>query len=147
MKKMVLGALLAFFLVQPIVGFGGGELDVFVSNLNVQARADLPGFTARLSATFGVAVPQVEAVISSVQMPADAYMVLKLEQVARQPREVVLQEYRAKKGRGWGVIAKDLGIKPGSREFHELKKGFDGDDFGNGKGKGKGKGKNKGKGK
>ena len=34
------------------------------------------------------------------------------------------------------------GIKPGSKEFHELKKGyFDGDDSYSGTGKGKGKGK------
>ena len=145
MKKLVLGAALAFLLVQPIAGFCGGDLDVFLSNMNVQATADLPGFKARLSATFGVAAPQVEAVFASVRAPADAYMVLKVEQVARQPREVVLREYREGKGKGWGVIAKNLGIKPGSREFHELKRGFDGDGPGNGKGKGKGKGKGRNK--
>jgi len=141
MKKLVLGAVLALLLVQPVAGFCGSDLDVFISNLNVQAQADLPGFKARLSATFGLAGPQVEAVISSVQTPADAYMVLKVGQVARQPQEVVLKEYRANKGRGWGIIAKNLGIKPGSREFHELKKGFDDGDSGKGKGKGQGKGK------
>lgn len=145
MKKLVPGAVLAILLLQPIAGFCGGDLDVFLSEMNLQARADLPGFKARLSATFGVAAPQVEMVLSSVQVPADAYMVLKVEQVARQPREVVLREYREGKGRGWGVIAKNLGIKPGSREFHELKRGFDGDGPGNGKGKGKGKGKYKGR--
>jgi len=40
------------------------------------------------------------------------------------------------------VIAKNLGIKPGSEEFHALKKGdFKGDDADVGKGKGKEKGK------
>ncbi len=141
MNKLILGVALALFMVQPVAGFCGGDLDVFISNLNVQARADLPGFKAKLSATFGLAGPQVEAVISSVQTPADAYMVLKVGQVARQPHEVVLKEYRANKGRGWGVIAKNLGIKPGSREFHELKKGFDGGDSEKERGKGKGKGK------
>jgi hypothetical protein len=62
-------------------------------------------------------------------------------EVARQPQEVVLREYQANKGKGWGVIAKNLGIKPGSREFHELKKGVDGGGPGKGHGKGKGKGK------
>ena len=33
----------------------------------------------------------------------------------------VLGEYKENNGKGWGVIAKNLGIKPGSREFHELK--------------------------
>lgn len=145
MKKFVLGATLAFLMFQPVAGFCRGDLDVFLSDLNVQARADLPGFKARLSVTFGVPVPQVEAIIVRVQAPADAYMVMKVGQVAKQPQEVVLQEYQANKGKGWGAIAKNLGIKPGSREFHELKKGFDGDDSGKGKGKGKGKRKGKGK--
>ncbi|MGE5789335.1 MAG: hypothetical protein ACM33C_00545 [Syntrophaceae bacterium] len=145
MKKFVLGTALAFLLLQPVDGFARGDLDVFVSNLNAQAQADLPGFKARISATFGVPVLQVEAVIAKVQAPADAYMVMKVGQVARQPQEVVLEEYQKNKGQGWGVIAKNLGIKPGSREFHELKKGFGGDDSGNGKGRGKGKGKGEGK--
>ena len=62
--------------------------------------------------------------------------------------DIVLKEYKANKGRGWGVIAKKLGIKPGSKEFHELKKDkFSSDASGVGEGKGKDKGKSKGKGK
>jgi hypothetical protein len=141
MKALLVGTLLAVLLLQPSAGFCGGDLDSFVGSLNVQARADLPGFKVKLSAQFGVPVPQVETVIAAVQTPADAYMVLKVGQVASQPQEVVLREYQANKGKGWGVIAKNLGIKPGSREFHELKKGLDGGGSGKGHGKGKGKGK------
>jgi hypothetical protein len=141
MKAFLVGASLAVLLMLPVAGVCGGDLDSFVGSLNVQARADLPGFKVKLSAQFGVPVPQVETVIAAVQTPADAYMVLKVGQVASQPQEVVLREYQANKGKGWGVIAKNLGIKPGSREFHELKKGLDGGGSGKGHGKGKGKGK------
>ncbi len=102
MKKFVLGAALAFFMFQPVAGFCRGDLDVFLSNLNVEAQADLPGFKARLSATFGVPVPQVEAIIVGVQAPADAYMVMKVGQVARQPQEVVLEGKGKGKGKGKG---------------------------------------------
>jgi len=44
--------------------------------------------------------------------------------------------YQIHQGKGWGAIPKSLGIKPGSKEFHALKKG----DLDGGKGKGKGKG-------
>jgi len=53
---------------------------------------------------------------------------------------------RATAAKGGGVIAKQLGIRPGSPEFHALKRG----DFAltgepaQGKGKGHGKGKGKG---
>ena len=140
MKALLVGTILAALLALPVAGSCGSDLDSFIGSLNVQANADLPGFKVKLSAQFGVPVPQVETVIARVQTPADAYMVLKVGEVARQPQEVVLREYQANKGRGWGVIAKNLGIKPGSPEFHELKKGVDG---GSGKGHAKGKGKGK----
>jgi hypothetical protein len=87
-------------------------------------------------------------VISSVKEPADAFMVFQLGQMTGRPAETVVQVYKTNRGKGWGVIAKELGIKPGSREFHALKRG----DFvlsgapGGGAGEGKGKGKGKGKG-
>ena len=40
--------------------------------------------------------------------------------MSRQPTDRVLREYRTSKGKGWGVIAQSLGIKPGSAEFHAL---------------------------
>jgi hypothetical protein len=124
----------------------GGSLDAFLSNVNVQARADLPGFSATVSAQFGVPVPQVQAVLARVDTPADAFMVFQLGQMAHKQPEAVLQTYRTHKGKGWGVIAKQLGIKPGSKEFHALKNGnlvygaapADGPSKGKGKGKGKG---------
>jgi hypothetical protein len=102
---------------------GGRFLDSFLSSVNVQARADLPGFHAQVSAQFGVPVPQVQAVLHRVGSPADAFMVFQLGQMAHRPPETVVQTYQAHKGKGWGVIAKELGIKPGSREFHALKAG------------------------
>ncbi len=124
----------------------GGGLDGFLRNVNVQARADLPGFSATVSAQFGVPAPQVQAILTRVDTPADAFMVFQLGQMAQKQPEVVLQTYRAHRGKGWGVIAKRLGIKPGSKEFHALKNGdlvygaapADGASRGKGKGKGKG---------
>src|SRR5512134_2526304 len=139
MKKLLARALFAALLVQPVAGFCGGDLDSFVGSLNVQANADLSGFKVRLSAQFGVPTPQVETVLARVQTPADAYMVFKVAEVAHQPQEVVLTEYKANQGKGWGVIAKNLGIKPGSQEFHELKKAWNGGSSEKGHKKGKGK--------
>jgi hypothetical protein len=105
------------------------SLESFLGNVNVQARADLPGFSMKVAAQFGVPVPQVEAVLGVVATPADAFMVFQLGQFAQRPADTVVQTYQKHQGKGWGVIAKELGIKPGSREFHALKNGdlvFDG---------------------
>jgi len=34
---------------------------------------------------------------------------------------VVIDSYRKNKSKGWGALARDLGIKPGSKEFKALK--------------------------
>lgn len=144
MKRFVLAALLLGLFCVPAVA--GGGLDVFISDLNVQARSDLPGFSARIGAQFGVPVPQVQAVIGAVAVPADAFMVFQLGRMAHRPPDSVLRVYKANRGKGWGVIAKSLGIKPGSPEFHALKRGDFVLEGGPGKGHGKGGGKGKGKG-
>ena len=59
----------------------------------------------------------------------------------------VIISYKKNKEKGWGVIAKEMGIKPGSPEFHALKgKTKTRKDKGKSEGKGKGNGNSKGKG-
>jgi hypothetical protein len=134
-----------------VIGFSanaGADLNIFLRDLNVQARADMGGFSAKVSAQFGVPVPQVQAVIRAVDSPADAFMCFELGRMTGKAPDTVLQVYRRHKGKGWGVIAKEMGIKPGSAEFHALKRGdlaLTGEPDGRGKGPGKGKGKGKGR--
>jgi hypothetical protein len=145
MKKILLTLLVSTCL---FVRLAAGDLDGFLRDLNIQARVDGDGFSAKVSAQFGIPEARVKVVLATVSEPADAFMVFQLGQMTRQPPEKVIEVYQAQKGKGWGVIAKELGIKPGSPEFHALKNG----DFklgakagenakaeGDGKGKGKGK--------
>jgi hypothetical protein len=147
MKKIVLAVIALVLFGSPAVA--GGGLDSFLDNLNIQAMADMHGFSVKLSTQFGVPLPQVQVVIKSVAVPADAFMCFQLGQMSRNPYEKVVQVYQTSKGKGWGVIAKSLGIKPGSPEFHALKRGdfvFNGEPGGvpeKSKGSGKGKGHNK----
>jgi hypothetical protein len=145
MKKILLFfsiIFLSLFLFSVVLA--SSDLDDFIKRVNVEAQADLGAFKVRLSTQFGVPVPKVEAIMASEGTPGDAYMCFRVGQVASKPVEVVMKEYQARKGQGWGVIAKNLGIKPGSKEFHALKKGdLSGHDADVGKGKGKGKGRGK----
>ena len=56
--------------------------------------------------------------------PGDVYYACALAQVVGQPCRNVVNEWDRDHGQGWGVIAQRMGIKPGSAEFHRLKKGF-----------------------
>lgn len=56
--------------------------------------------------------------------PGDVYYACALARAAGRPCADVVDEWRRSNGQGWGVVAQRLGIKPGSAEFHRLKKGF-----------------------
>jgi len=57
-------------------------------------------------------------------VPGDVYFACALASVLGRPCRYVVDYYDANRGLGWGVVAQRLGIKPGSAEFHRLKKGF-----------------------
>jgi len=149
MLRIALAFVVLLLLATP--GVATASLESFLSSVDIQARADLPGFAMKVSTQFRVPVPQVEAVLGVVATPADAFMVFQLGHMAHRQPATVTQTYQRHRGKGWGVIAKELGIKPGSPEFHALKSGdlvFDGvpvESRGESKAKGKSKGKGKGK--
>jgi hypothetical protein len=143
--RLLFMALVVFLVVSSAAIVAAGDFD-WIENFNVRADADPSGFRARLAARFRVAGAQVELVLGKVGSPADAYIIFRLGEMAARPADYVLKRYKSGKGKGWGVLAKSLGIKPGSKEFHALKRGDDlYDDTGKGEGGGKGKGKGKGK--
>lgn len=139
----------------------------WMSGMNARATADPYGYRAGLSARFHTGDATIDTVLQVVDTAADAYMLFRLGELSNQPIDDVLRRYNAEKGKGWGVLAKSLGIKPGSREFHALKNGSDANSFqwgvasrddkghgnnddkeqGKGQGQGMDHGKSKGKGK
>lgn len=147
MKKILF--VLIIFSFFSAVAIAGEGLEAFLGNLNISAQANLGGFCAKVSAQFGVPEARVRVVLNTVREPAVAFMVFQLGELSRQSTDKVVEVYQAQRNKGWGVIAKELGIKPGSAEFQALKRGdmrFDVEpskDSGKGKGKVKGKGKNK----
>jgi hypothetical protein len=56
--------------------------------------------------------------------PGDVYMACSIASIIGRPCRYVVDEYDRDRGQGWGNIAKRMGIKPGSPEFHRLKNGF-----------------------
>jgi hypothetical protein len=50
-------------------------------------------------------------------------MACAMAHLTQRPVLAVAEEYKKNEGKGWGVMAAEMGIKPGSLQFHELKKG------------------------
>ena len=101
---------------------GDASLDLTLNSLNVQASADTGSFSADLSVTFGVAQPQIQIWMTQERLqPAEVFLVLELGRISSRPPASVIQIYRVNKRKGWGAVAKALGIRPGSPEFKALK--------------------------
>ena len=122
--------LLKIFLICLLVSFTVSSYALasdfgWTRDFNIQAQADPSGFRARLATRFNLGDVQVKAVLSNFDSPADAFIMLRLGEMAGLPMDDVIDKYKRDKGKGWGVLAKNLGIKPGSAEFHALKQGHD----------------------
>ncbi len=56
--------------------------------------------------------------------PGDIYYACAMASVMGRPCRYVVEVWERDHEQGWGAVARSLGIKPGSAEFHRLKKGF-----------------------
>ncbi len=121
-RKVITALAFACALIVPVPAAAGG-LDSFLGEIDVTARADLGAFKVDLRLSFGVSDSEIGGLFEVMTAPSDVYMCLRIGELANQPIDKVVAEHKKHKGQGWGVIAKNLGIKPGSDEFHALKAG------------------------
>lgn len=116
---------------------GSVELDANLNRINTNAKLDFGSFKTDLAVSFNIEEKKIDFLRSSVKMePAEIYFALELSKISQKPIDNIAEVYKTHKEKGWGFIAKQLGIKPGSPEFHQLKEKTK-----NKGSKGKGKGK------
>jgi len=93
----------------------------YLSDIDVYANSDIVSFRGELSENFGATDDEMDRyLITQEVLPSDVYYGYVLSSTTNQPISSVMNMYTEKKG--WGSIAQELGIKPGSDEFHALKK-------------------------
>ena len=146
---------------------GDQELNATLVSVNTEANMNLPDFKSKLATTYNTTLPKVELCFKAGMTAGDAYIAFEISLLAKKPIETVITTFKKNKGKGWGVIAKEMGIKPGSPAFHQLKKNtkaksgkvkpskkggkpkengnYGNGNSGNGKSSGKGNGNGKGK--
>ncbi|MES2557947.1 MAG: hypothetical protein V4604_17460 [Bacteroidota bacterium] len=118
---------------------GDKELDTQLKTINTEAKKDLEQFKTDVSKKYSTTIDKIEALIKLGMQAADIIMAHEVSAIVLRPVDDVVACYEKNKGKGWGVIAKEMGIKPGSAEFHKLKGNCK--NKSNGKSKGKGKSK------
>lgn len=152
-KLMTIAALAVVFTVNAQVikydpKTGDTKTDQILKEIDAKAKKDQETFAKEVSTKFGIVKTKVDQMIQ-IMSPGDVYMAAQTAEITKKPIDDVTKSYQANKDKGWGAIAKDLGVKPGSPEFHALKNkvkehGNSGKSKGNKGGKAKSGGKGKG---
>ena len=99
---------------------GDAELDITLNEMNTNAKLNLTAFKSDLKLSFSITDAKLDQLFVKMQ-PAEVYYALEIAKLATKDIDVVVKSYETNKSKGWGVIAKEMGIKPGSKEFHALK--------------------------
>jgi hypothetical protein len=97
-------------------------IDTHLTDINRYGRLDREYFIDDVVASFGAPRYFVRDLLLTRRWePADVYYACALAHRLNQPCVDIVRDYGDDRGEGWGVIAKRMGIKPGSAEFHALK--------------------------
>ena len=109
---------------QPPGVTGDRGFDSILQNLSVSASADPDGYYRDLSARNGIPEQDIRQAKDRYGLNySDLYMASALAKATHRPILGVAEDYHQNQGKGWGVMAKQLGVKPGSDEFHAMKTG------------------------
>ena len=134
--KRLLGASVALVLLagmahgmgsKPSGYTGDKQFDSTLEKISVQANEDPDGYFSRLSTRHNIPEHEIRQASErfGLAMP-DIFMATALAKATHRPVLTVAEKYNKNPGKGWGVVAKDFGIKPGSSEFHQLKRDAEG---------------------
>ncbi len=100
------------------------SLNKFALSIHKKAAADIEDFHENLLRIEGPPQPKIHEMLAAGIPPWDVFMMAHISILSGKPLSSVHDEYERSKGQGWGAIAKEMGIKPGSGAFHNLKEKF-----------------------
>jgi len=130
MKKFLSATTCLIFLALLVQGVafaqqaktGDRKLDSWLGKINERAKADPDGFIYQLSQKHNIPEEEIRQARERHNLSfGDTYMATALSRLSKRPVGVVAEDFNKNQGRGWGVMAMRLGIKPGSPAFKQMK--------------------------
>ena len=100
---------------------GDSEMDAVLKDINKSAISNIAFFENDVISKFSIAKASIDKVIK-ILPPGDIFMLAQIAFLTGKPFDLVIKTYNVHKDKGWGAIAKEMGIRPGSPEFHNMKK-------------------------
>ncbi len=124
LKQLLIPVICLIFgsVVLALPSSGNSGLDSALAELNASARLDFGSYKADIGLRYNLSSSKIEYWHVNLRMqPSDIFMAAEISILSGRPIDRVIAIYQTDKARGWGHIAKQLGIKPGSAEFKALK--------------------------
>lgn len=123
---IVLGFALAGAASAQVISYHPRTGDITIDNelgyMNGYGRQNQNYFVDDVVNSFGAPRYLVNDLLNTRRWePGDVYYACAMAYQMRRPCGDVVNMYEQDRGQGWGVVAKRLGIKPGSPQFHALK--------------------------
>jgi hypothetical protein len=99
-------------------------VDVWLGDMNRYGSRYRDPFVDELVRYHGAPRDLVVDLLARRWAPGDIYFACALAKLVGRPCRYVVEIWERDHAQGWGAIAKRLGIKPGSPQFHQLKRGM-----------------------
>lgn len=104
---------------------GDAWVDAALADVNAYGRRYPDAFADELARYHGAPREVVVALLADpAWTPGDVYFACVLAQSIGRSCRYVADEWQAHGSEGWGALAQQLGVEPGSAQFHALKDGF-----------------------
>ena len=104
---------------------GDAWVDTWLGDVNRYGTRYREPFVDEMVRNYGAPRELVAELLATRRWaPGDVYYACAMAQVLGRPCRYVVDEWERSHGEGWGAVAQRLGLKPGSPEFHRLKRGF-----------------------
>lgn len=152
MKNIILLTLISLLSIHSWAQSSKGNLDTDKNTIDAKAKVNIGKFKTEIGARYDLTEKKFEILFGKFKLSAgDIVIAAEISKSTGKDIENIAEHYSQNRGKGWGNLAKSLGIKPGSSEFHALKskvhnvaEGYHSvDNTGSKKKKEKGKGKGK----
>lgn len=134
LKRLMLAAALTTVIgtaaaLDPVLSWnprtGDAWVDVRLGDINQYANRYRAPFVDEMVRYYGAPRSLVDQLLNTRRWtPGDVYYACAIARTTGRACRDVVNAYDEDRGQGWGVIAKRMGIKPGSAHFHTLKRSF-----------------------
>ena len=114
--------IISFYPLHAQYNTGDSDLDQTLQTLDLDASISFGAFRSNISKKYHISEGNIQYLTVELGMTAgDIYLTLEMVKITERSLNEVVKAYQNNRENGWGAIALELGVLPGSDKFSVLK--------------------------